>query len=56
MKREPYLLRLPENLKTALKSIAKQRGVTINGLIVDWLWRALEEYGKTEQASNQSSA
>lgn len=35
-------LRLPEALYRRLKDVAKQQGVSVNSLIVMFLWKAVE--------------
>lgn len=37
-----FSLRLPKELKNKLSSIAKSRGVSLNGLIVSILWKCDE--------------
>lgn len=37
-------LRAPEELITALKRIARRKGKTMNGIIVDILWDWLENH------------
>ena len=38
-----FLLNIPEELKTSLREIAKERGLTLNGLIRNILWDWLEK-------------
>ena len=39
IKKEQMLLRVPEKLKALLKEEAKNRGISLNALIVQRLWR-----------------
>ena len=43
---EKILIRAPTKLKNALKEIAQDKGMTINGLILNILWDWWEEYKK----------
>jgi predicted DNA-binding protein len=40
--RDNFSLRMPKILKEALQAIAKPRGKTLNGLILDILWAYVE--------------
>lgn len=47
IKKEQMLLRVPEKLKASLKEEAKNRGISLNALIVQSLWK----HFKTQQKS-----
>jgi len=39
MKKEVVTVRIPTNLKEKLKRVALQKGLTLNAVIVDSLWK-----------------
>ena len=53
--KERYLLRIPQKLKEEAISAANERGVSVNALILQVLWRYLHEGGVENGTGKQNA-
>ena len=50
---EKYLLNLPSELKSQLQALAKTRGFTLNGFILEVIWKYIDSLAE-ERKSQQT--
>ena len=48
MEKVQTTIRLPSELKKQLELEADKRGLSFNGLIIDYLWKGLEKHGESD--------